>query len=165
MTEFQSFSAYIKPKQAVVRVPVTLYNTGAKPLVFVDLRINLSSEGHTCVAASRSYRKSVEPIEDDVLDFPHPYVVDGRSVVTKFVEFVPKPRVMATGKPAQMTFEVFVSARGWRKAGSYELRTDIIGDPAIYITYSNNPAHWPEGQLEKAQTALEAVRSAVPPSK
>ena len=165
MTEFQSFSAYIKPKQEVVRVPVTLYNTGAKPLVVIDLRINLSSAGQKCVAASRSYRSGVKPVKGDVLDFAHPYVVDGRSVVTKFVEFVPEPRVMATGKPAQMALEVFVSGKGWRKAGAFELRTDIIGDPALYITYSNSPAHWPEGQLEKAQKALESVRSAIPPTK
>ena len=74
MTEIVTFSAYAHARRAMLRIPVALYNTGAKPLVIVDLRLELSSAGLSFVAPSQTFRSSMEPKAGDVDDFPHPYV-------------------------------------------------------------------------------------------
>lgn len=163
MTEIVTFSAYAHARRAMLRIPVALYNTGAKPLVIVDLRLELSSAGLSFVAPSQTFRSSMEPKAGDVDDFPHPYVVPGRSVVTRFVEFDLDGGidVMVTGESALGRLSVLVSHQGWRTVGACRIRTDAIGDPDAYIAYSNDPAHWPEGQLEKANKALAAVREQI----
>jgi hypothetical protein len=159
LTPVRVFSAYVWADRATLRIPVTLYNTGAKPLVVVDLRAGLSSAGSTSSAASRTYRRTIQTGSDDVEDFPHPYVVPGRSVVTKFVEFDADPRVMSSGSPVEVAVSALVNGRGWRCVGRCEIRADIIGDPGAYISYSNDPAHWPPGQEGRARAALEKVHS------
>ena len=162
LTEVRVFSAYVQPDRCYLRIPVTLYTSGAKPLVVVDLRLELSSGGTSATAPSRNFRKSIKTASDDFADFPHPYVVPGRSVVTMFVEFGADPGVVATGESATAELSALVDRRGWRRVGTTEVRTDSIGDPGSYITYSNDPAQWPPGQLGKAREALAAVRSALP---
>lgn len=166
MTEIVTFAAHAHARRAKLRIPVTLYNTGAKPLVIVDLRLELSSAGLSFVAPSQTFRSSMEPKAGDVDDFPYPYVVPGRSVVTRFVEFNLDGRidVMVTGQSAQGRLSVLVSHQGWRTVGACPIRTDAIGDPDAYIAYSNDPAHWPERQLEKANKALAAVREQIQPT-
>jgi len=162
MTEVRVFSAYVQPSRSYLRIPVTLYNSGPRPLVVVDLRLQLSSVSHSAPAPSRNFRKSIKTASDDFEDFPHPYVVPGRSVVTTFVEFGAEPRVMSTGEPATAALSVLVDRKGWSQVGATEVRTDSIGDPGSYITYSNDPAYWPPGQLAKARDALATVRSSLP---
>jgi len=158
MTEVRTFAALIQTSRAALRVPVTLYNTGAKPLVAADLRLSLASAGLTSMALAANFRRSVRTSEDDVEDFPYPFVVPGRSVVTKFVEFGAKPTIMATGEPALARLEVLVSHRGWRRAGECVIRTDSIRKPESYIAYSNDPDDWASGHLERAHAALARVR-------
>lgn len=153
------FSCYVRADKSSLRFPVTLYNTGAVPLVVADLRLRLSSAGTEVVAASKTFRKSVSPEQDDFLDFPHPYVVTGRSVVITFVEFAVEPAVMATGQRADVTVEALFDGHGWKRVGAFELRTDTVTDPGVYISYSNDPAHWRPEQLDRAEVALAAVRA------
>jgi hypothetical protein len=159
MTEIRTFAAAVRPSRALLRIPVTLYNTGAKPLVVADLRLSLISAGLSSVSTATNFRKSIRTSGDDVEDFPHPFVVPGRSVVTKFVEFAPTPTTMATGQPAVARLEVLVSYRGWRRAGECVIRTDSISKPGSYIAYTNDPDDWASGHLERAQEALAIVRT------
>ncbi|WP_156044025.1 hypothetical protein [Cellulomonas sp. HZM] len=157
------FSGHVRADRASLRIPITLYNTGAKPLVVVDLRLDMTSGSARAVAPSKQYRRSIMPSSDDMEDFPHPYVVPGRSVVTKFVDFAADPLVMSTGLPVLATLLVLRDGKGWRRVRTQEIRTDSIADPSRYITYSNDPAHWPPGQLDRAAKALLAVRSGIRP--
>ena len=162
MTQVRVFSADVRRDLARLRIPVTLYNTGPRPLVVVDLRLQVSSDGVSATAPSRSFRRSIKAGPDDLEDLPHPYVVPGRSVVTTFVEFTVDPRVISTGEPATAALSVLDDRKSWHEVGATEVRTDSIGDPGSYLTYSNDPAHWPPGQLARARKALAAVRSALP---
>ena len=161
MTEVRTFAALIQTGGAVLRIPVTLYNTGAKPLVVADLRLSLASAGLASMALAANFRKSVRTSEDDVDDFTYPFVVPGRSVVTKFVEFGAKPTIMATGEPTLARLEVLVSHRGWRRAGECVIRTDSISRPESYIAYSNDPDDWVSDHLERAHAALARVRTSL----
>lgn len=111
------------------------------------------------MAATRTHRKTIRPQDDDVVDFPHPYEVPGRAVVTKFVEFTMAPDVMLTLEPLEVEIEALVDRRGWRHVGGSTIRTEIVGEPVAYITYSNDPAHWPDGQERKAALALSHLRT------
>ncbi|MBI9114484.1 hypothetical protein [Sanguibacter suaedae] len=162
MTQVVVFSGYARSDRAALRLPVTLYNTGAKPLVVIDLRLKLVSAGVPVLAPTKQFRTTIMPRPDDTEDFPHPFVVGGRAVATKFVEFDVDPRVLCTGEPAQINLMVLVDRRGWRSTGSSEIRTDIMASPEAYISYSNDPAHWPAGQKERASAALASVRSGIP---
>ena len=112
MTQVRVFAAVVGPDLARLRIPVTLYNTGARPLVVVDLRMQLSSDGLAATAPSRSFRSSIKTGPDDFEDLPHPYVVPGRSVVATFVEFTVDPRVMSTGEPATAALSVLDDRKG-----------------------------------------------------
>lgn len=70
MSEVKIFAAYITTVHAVLRLPITLYNTGAKPLIVVDLKATVSSQNRTTVAASKFFRKTIRPVTDDEEDFP-----------------------------------------------------------------------------------------------
>lgn len=159
LTEIRIFSGYVRPDRAALRVPVTLYNTGAKPRVVVDLRLHLSSGGLSATAATSVFRSAIRPGPSDVEDFPYPYVVPGRTVVTKFVDFRADPAVMCTGTPADAVLEALVDRRGWREVGSGAIRTDAMADPSVYITYSNDPLHWRPDQHERAAASLAQVRA------
>lgn len=163
LTEVRIFSCYVRSDRSALRVPITIYNSGARPLVVVDLRMSMASDGLSATAPTRTYRKTIKPDADDVEDFPHPYVVPGRSVVTKFVEFDADPAVMTTGKPATLGLFALIDGGGWQDVGSSEIRTDCVADPGMYITYSNEPAQWGPCQLERAAPALASVRSGIKP--
>ncbi|GAA2729401.1 hypothetical protein CAE01nite_28760 [Cellulomonas aerilata] len=159
MTEVRIFSAYIRSDLSLLRLPITLFNTGASALVVVDLRLQMQSGESRATLATRTFRTTIRPGSDDVDDFPYPYAVAGRSVVTRFVEFTGDARVMAAGKPATIQLEALIDRKGWREIGSSTVRLDCVADPKQYITYSNDPAHWRDGQLSRASRALEDVRA------
>jgi hypothetical protein len=159
MTEVRLFACYVGGNGGRLRLPIALHNTGAVPLVVVDLRIRAESRGLERMAATRTHRTTIRPGADDVEDFPRPYEVPGRAVVTKFVEFTMAPELMLTLQPLNVDVEALIDRRGWRRVGRSTVRTDTVADPDVYITYSNDPAHWPNGQKQKASLALSRVRA------
>lgn len=84
----QTFAGYLQQDSAAIRLPLSIFNTGAVPIVVTDLRLRLEpTQGDELLMHCRTFRRSLTPEADDVEDFAHPWSVPGRTVVSKHVEF------------------------------------------------------------------------------
>jgi hypothetical protein len=132
------YSGYLGQQGFRLRLPLTIYNTGAKTLVVVDLRATFVAE--STAAPAITFRSSLKPVKDDVLDFAHPFPVDGRRAVMWFVEFgrsdwSPQPKTR---------YEVRVDARAgdrrmWSELVRVTLTTPNAETASHYITHRCDP--------------------------
>jgi len=75
--EPQTYSGYIMGGGFRLRLPLTIYNTGATTLVVIDLRLSFVEQDVT--APVITFRRSVKAMTGDVEDYAHPFAVPGRS--------------------------------------------------------------------------------------
>jgi hypothetical protein len=83
--EPQTYAGYILQNQFRLRLPLTIYNTGACTLTVTDLRAVFQDED--VIVPVITFRHSLKPLSGDVADFAHPFPVEGRRAVSRFVEF------------------------------------------------------------------------------
>ena len=122
-----------------VRIPVLLYNSGARTRVVEELRLTCltwaTHEGNW-----QTFAATLKPTEDES-DFATPYAIDGRKTSSKFVTFtfdysghLPEP------KPTAMTLEARLDdSSTWHTLRHITLHLGHMHSPARYITYRNNP--------------------------
>jgi hypothetical protein len=125
----QTFSGYLHRDRAALRIPLSVFNSGAVPLVLTDLRLRL---GDDLRMHFRTVRRSVRPGEDDVLDFAHPYSVAGRAVDTRIVEFSMhvSPAPLLCGHPVVAVVEAQVGHRArWVELGRFPLHVETMAHP------------------------------------
>ncbi|MCZ2819220.1 hypothetical protein O2V63_02625 [Modestobacter sp. VKM Ac-2977] len=158
----QNFSGYLYRNKAALRIPLSIFNSGAVPLVVTDLRLRLASEvGDEALMHFRTLRRSLRTDADDVEDFAHAYSVTGRSVDTRMVEFAmnTSPVPLLHGHPVTATVEAQVDHRQtWVKLGSFPLNVQTMASPSNYITYSNQEHVWPEGIVADAAVEHRKLR-------
>ncbi len=158
----QTFSGYLHQDSAALRLPLSIFNSGAVPLVVTDLRLRLLPPvGEDVPMHFRTVRRSVRPGEDDVLDFAHPFSVAGRSVDTRIVEFAMhvSPAPLLCGLPVVAVVEAQVGHRTrWVELGRFPLHVETMAHPENYITYSNQQHVWPPGIVQEAATAQQELR-------
>jgi hypothetical protein len=76
--EPQSFATCVMPHLAVIRLPLIIYNSGARPLVVQDMRLCFPKEPKSGVPlAWRSTRQQLKPVEGDVQSLPAGFSVPG----------------------------------------------------------------------------------------
>ncbi|MGI8693224.1 MAG: hypothetical protein ACR2JK_10035 [Geodermatophilaceae bacterium] len=160
----QAFSGCLHADLVLIRVPLSIFNSGPVARVAVDLQLRLvPPTGDALTLPSSTFRKSLMPRTDDTVDFVHPFAVPGRSVVAHHVEFartVGPPASLLAGSPCTAVVEAQVDQdTTWTEVGRFPLHIEIMGDPRVYITYSNHPHAWPEGQREKTVEAFAALRT------
>jgi hypothetical protein len=158
------FAGHASASKGLLRLPIVIFNSGANAKAVTRMKLTLESGSEKDLMPPQAVRSRLEPREDDREDYFHAFVVPGRSVVTKYVDFqsVGAPRAMVAGKPARARLKIRVGESDeWDLLFDAELRTDTMANPESMITYSNDPAHWPKTQLERAAKALEAVRSQI----
>ncbi|MFE4545648.1 hypothetical protein [Arthrobacter sp. NPDC056727] len=147
-----TFSGYWKKSRLVLRLPVILFNSGARPRVITALRlVTTDKEGKKVVLECQSFRKTVDPTPDDMEDMAHAYAVPARQVVTKHAHFaVDSLPVFNQVGPTPFQVQALVDAgTRWRELGDVAVHVEIMHTPS-YITYSNNPGVWPANLREDA---------------
>lgn len=158
----QSFSGYLSASHAALRIPLTIFNSGATPIVVTDLRLRMQpQDGDELLMHLRSFRKTLLPETDDMEDFAHPYSVPGRAVVAQHVEFasVISPAPLLSGDPATAIVEGLLDHEGtWAELGRFPLHIEIMAHTGSYITYSNQPHAWQPGLQELAAAAFQKLR-------
>lgn len=161
-----TFSGAIRPDGVFLRLPIMIYNTGAKPRVVSGLRLRFCG-GEQEVLECQTFRTGLEAKTGDTQDFFHPYVVPGRGIDTKFAQFQGRYLPHRFGDEPTF-FDIEVQCEGspkWKAIGRVEVHTEIM-HTAIYITYSNNPGVWTENILKDAKAwraELAAKAGAVAP--
>ena len=147
-----TFSGMVNERRIALRMPIIIYNTGARPRVISAIRLRWQGDREFLLEC-HTFRKTIDPKPEDTEDYAHPYVVPGRSVVTKYAHF------MADGfarhlsdKPSIYDVEVMLDDdTAWKVLGPVLLHTEIMNNRS-YVTYSNNPGVWPDGILTQAQS-------------
>jgi hypothetical protein len=158
----QTFSGYLQQHKAALRFPLSIFNSGAVPLVVTDLRLRLlPPTGDEMRMHFRTLRRSVRAGEDDVEDFAHAYSVGGRAVDTRMVEFAMhvSPAPLLRGHPVVAVVEAQIGRReSWVELGRFPVHVETMAHPESYITYSNQEHVWPSGTVEEAAAAHHKLR-------
>lgn len=142
-----TFSGYWKKSRLVLRLPVILFNSGARPRVINALRLVTTDDvGKRITLECHSFRKTIDPTSEDMEDMAHAYAIPGRQVVTKHAHFaVDSLPVLDRADPTSFEVEALVDdSTKWRKLGAVTVHVEIM-HTSSYITYSNNPGVWPAG--------------------
>ena len=158
----QTFSGYLKRVGAALRIPLSIFNSGAVPLVVTDLRLRLvSPAGGEVQMHFRTLRRSVRTESDDVEDFAHAYSVAGRSVDTRMVEFAMNatPAQLLSEHPVNAAVEAQIGhSDEWVELGRFPIHVETMAHPGNYITYSNQEHVWPQGIVADAAVERRRLR-------
>jgi hypothetical protein len=161
----QTFSGYLKADSAAVRLPISIFNDGALPIVVADLQLRLQSpDGREYLMHCRTFRKSLRPESDDVDDFAHPVSVPGRTVVSRHVEFagITPPEPLLSGAPLRAIVEGQLDHEDyWSELVAFTLHIEIMAHVGSYITYSNHEHVWSTGLREEAVAAHTKLLSEI----
>ncbi|MFC8360382.1 hypothetical protein ACFUIY_10960 [Streptomyces griseorubiginosus] len=168
--EPHSFAAAVTPQLARLRFPFVLYNTGARAIVVVDLRLSFPDEERSVLALPwTSTRDRLRPESEDALRLPAPFAVDGRKAQQVFIEFgapfpgfVPEARDYKTVVEARLGHRRLLDRmlrrnQNWQPLIAFTLRAGHIMNPGSYIAYSNRPDDRTEDDIRKADAALGAL--------
>jgi hypothetical protein len=150
----QTFSGHLSIDSSTIRLPLSIFNNGAAPIITTDLRLRLRTPNNEeILMGAQTIRRSLKPESDDVDDFMHPICIPGRAVVSKHIEFESRvpPQKLLLGTPVTAIVEGMQDhGSEWIELVSFTLHVEIMADPACYITYSNQEHVWPPNLQEKA---------------
>lgn len=137
------YSGAFLPTTMRLRLPLAVYNTGARTLVVTDLRLVWKESG--VVAPAISFRDRIRPEKKDVLDFCHPFRVPGRQVVTHFVEFGTDGSWLPE---VNRRYDIQVDARvgsskDWNVLMRLSLTTPSGDRSTSYISHPTDPDNYP----------------------
>ncbi|QEU94501.1 hypothetical protein [Streptomyces kanamyceticus] len=170
--EPHSFAAAVTSKIARIRFPLVLYNTGAKPIVVLDLRLRFLDEpGSALVLPWTSTRDRLRPEEADDFRLPACFAVTGRTAEQLFIEFgAPFPAFVPEARDYKVVVEAKLGYRklrhrtlgrrgDWQALVVFPLRVGHIAHPSSYIAYSNSPHDMTEDDRREAEVALSDLRA------
>ena len=80
------FSMVMTPQRTRFRIPVVIYNTGARTHVVESLRLSIVGSEVPPLEWITT-RDRLRPDSDEKMDFSSPFSIDGRRAVKLFVEF------------------------------------------------------------------------------
>lgn len=135
-----AFAMVLTPRQSRFRIPLVMYNTGARTLVVESLRLVVSGSQDQPLEWI-TVRDRLRPQSDELMDFSAPFAIDGRRALRLFVEFGEDPPVWAP--PAGSTHEVSIEGRllgrsAWKSIVRFPLAIPDR-DLGAYITRHNPP--------------------------
>lgn len=159
----QTFSGYLQPDGVTLRIPLSIFNSGARARVVGDLRMRLQTrDGDEFSMFFKTLRSTVGPGSDDVKDFAHSYGVGARSVDTRMVEFssLSGPTAsLLSGQPVTAVVDALVDhGPKWVELGRFPLHIEVMAEPGRYVTYTNQEAAWPPGLRDEAAVAFAKLR-------
>jgi hypothetical protein len=130
-------------RQAIIRFPLVLYNTGPKPIVVLDLRLSFPDEPAVTPLPWRTSRSQLKPQESDNHQFPAVFSVSGRQAQQHFIEFGlnsddPLPGIDLKANEHNVQVEALLGhKRKWQTLVSFPLEGKHIDRGGAYLTYSN----------------------------
>jgi hypothetical protein len=134
----QVYAGAFNPTTFRFRLPLTIYNTGARSLVVTDFRLIFVNDDMTVPVIS--YRGAMKPgAEHDALDFAHPLAIPGRQAVSRFVEFGGDGWAPKLETEHRIRVEVRTD-RDWVELVSFDLTTPSAEKGAAYIAHRRDPA-------------------------
>ena len=137
--EPQVYSGYILRNGFRLRLPLTIYNTGARALTVIDLRVVFVDAAVTVPVIT--FRHSIKPLSGDVADFAHPFPVPARQAVTRFVEFGRENWAPEKATKYRVRVEVRTGDDGkWSGLTNVDLWSPEPAKAGSYIAHRRDPA-------------------------
>lgn len=156
MSSIPAFSGHIAHDGRIaLRLPVLLYNTGARTRVVDELRLVIPSWDHP-IGDWQTFHSTLEPRSGptDRDDFAGPYAIDGRRAVMRFVKFthavgarLPEPAATPGALEARLD-----GSDDWETVAPLTIYLAHMAHPEIYGTYRNRAAPC-EGEPESTKNA------------
>ncbi|GAA2579215.1 hypothetical protein [Streptomyces lienomycini] len=169
--EPHSFALAANTTKVRIRFPLVLHNTGAKPIVVLDLRLSFPDEPSSVLPLPwTTTRDRLRPESDDGLRLPACFAVAGRGADQLFVEFgAPFPSFVPEARDYKVRIEAKLGHRllrhrllrrakgGWQHLVTFPLRAAHITEPGRYLAYSNSPHDLTKDDVRKANEALAGL--------
>jgi hypothetical protein len=134
-----SFAAAATSEQSRLRLPLVLYNTGAKPIIVQNMRLWFPGTGSPVLPWSAT-KSQLMPDRDDGRDLPAVFSILGRTAQQMFIEFGGRFAGGLPDRDCQAQIDVKLGHReGWDHLITFTLWATVITDPH-YITYPNLPS-------------------------
>lgn len=154
-----TFAAVITPHLVRLRLPLVLYNTGAKPIIVQNLRIRFLDELDAQPLRWVATRSQIKPDTNDGHAFPALFPVAGNATQQIFAEFGAASLGFALeAQDYSVRIEVKVGHNEqWESLLTFALRAGHIVYPDNFITYSNMPEDLSEDQRREAEVALKQL--------
>lgn len=156
-----TFAAAATLQKTLIRIPLILFNTGPKPIVILDMRLEVSGASAAATLSWHSTRDRLRPESEDGLRLPSVFSVDGRTAEQVFVEFsspfpgfIPEPREYRAELKCK-----FGHRRKWVTVLTFPLHLENIASPGSYIAYSNEPDTIEESKRIPAKEELARLSS------
>lgn len=157
-SDVTTYAGYLASDRLTARIPVLLYNSGARTRVVEELRL-ISQTWAAPEGKWQVVTASLKPTENES-DFATPYAIDGRKTSSKFVTFtfdyaghLPEP------KPTTMTLEARLDGSStWQELRHITLHLGHMHSPDRYITYRNTPDLCPNDE-ERTPSAWKHLRT------
>ena len=164
MSGIPAFAAHVgNDRRLAIRLPIPLYNTGARTRLVDELRLVFPSwdDGQ---AQWQTFHPTLKPQsgDGDTDDFAGPYPIDGRRAAMRFIKFtysfglmLPEPRDTLCRVEARLD-----GSSAWTVVGSFTLYLGHMGDPNRFITYRNSivPCEGEPQSTYSTWSALAATR-------
>jgi hypothetical protein len=131
------------PSEVVIRLPLVLYNTGAKPIIIQDIRLSFTEKPGVTPLPWRTSRSQLHPANGDSPQLPAAFSVPGRTAQQHFIEFGielnnPLPGIDLKNRQYQVLVEVLLGhKKQWEQLLMFPLGVKDIKKPNANIAYSN----------------------------
>lgn len=164
MSGIPAFSGYVASDCWLgVRLPILLYNTGARTRLVDELRLVFPS-WDPGQAQWQTFHPTLKTKsgDEDTDDFAGPYPIDGRRAAMRFVKFT-YPFGITLPEPVETLCRVEARLDGspaWTVVGSFTLYLGHMAHPDRFITYRNSivPCEGEPQSTYFAWSALAATR-------
>lgn len=161
MSGIPAFAGFASSGKLNIRLPILLYNTGARTRLVEELRLVIPS-WQDGVAQWQTFHGTLKPQpgNDDTTDFAAPYPIDGRRAVAQFIKFtfpldeaLPEPRATLCRVEARLD-----GTSSWTNVGAFTLYLGHMRRPTIYTTWRNSdlPCSGEPGSTYSAWSSLAA---------
>lgn len=134
-----AYAGYLASDHVTLRIPVLLYNSGARTRVVDELRL-VSPTWAAPEGEWQTVTATLKPAGDDS-DFAAPYAIDGRKTSSKFMTFtfdfsghLPEPKSTIMSLEARLD-----GTTKWRTLRHITLHLGHMHSPERYLTYRNTP--------------------------
>lgn len=160
ISRIPAFSGYFdSDKRLNLRLPILLYNTGARTRLVDELRLVFP-----CWEEEVAYWQTSHPTlrpqsaAEDTTDFASPYPISGLHAEIKFIKFsYAVGRALPEPKSTHCRIEARLDGSStWTVVGHSVLNLTHMHSPESYITYSNSPAPC-KGEPESTYTAWKSL--------
>ncbi|MFJ3731893.1 hypothetical protein ACIPQC_15125 [[Kitasatospora] papulosa] len=157
-----TFAAAANRQRTVIRIPLVFFNTGPKPIVVQDIRLDLTyGASETTTLAWGNTRDRIRPESEDGVRLPAVFAISGRTADQIFIEFTAIfPEFIPQLREYRASVRCKVGHREkWIIVVEFPLHLENITSPTNYIAYSNSLGAIKPAKADEARLELERLRA------